>query len=50
MQNFYIILAGYRKQFFDYEPIERIKPGRTLKRLLDGCTREAEQVFIGPNS
>jgi len=29
----------YPKQLFDYRPIERLRPGRPLKRLLDGYNR-----------
>jgi len=32
----------YPKQLLDYRPIERRRPGRPLKRLLDGYSHEAE--------
>jgi len=33
--------AIYKKQLLEYRPIER-RPGRPMKRLLDGYSREAE--------
>jgi len=33
---------GHPKQFLDYRPIERRRPGWQFKRLLDGYSREAE--------
>jgi len=33
---------SYTKQLLDYRPIERRRPGRPLKRLLDRYNRKAE--------
>jgi len=33
---------GYPKQLHDYRPSGRRRPGRPLKRSLDGYNREAE--------
>jgi hypothetical protein len=37
---------GYPEQLLDYRSIDRRRPGRPLKRLLDGYNREAETSHL----